>query len=170
MGPREVTQNGQTQTVRQAMGQYYSPIEEGKADIGGLHNVPYLLEQGILTGTLESHYVGYLAESLRSIRFGFGSPYGRIRSAAWNYFVEAGALTYDAADQRFLLDVDRMQAAVEDLVALLITIEGNGDQAAAQAFFDRYMPVRPELQALLDLADQTIPVEFLPIHQHPAGT
>lgn len=168
LGPRTVQVDGQEITVRQALGEYYSPIEEGKADIGGLYDLPYLLDQGILTGTLESHYVGYLAESLRSIRFGFGSAYGMIRSAAWNFFVEQGALTYDPARRRFDLDVERMTAAVEQLVQTLLTIEGKGDADGARAFLDRYMPVKPELQALLDQADQSVPVEFVPIKQPPA--
>ena len=147
LGPRTVKKDGKEITVGQALDQYYSPIEEAKADIGGLYNVPYLSEQGIITGTLASHYAGYLAESLRSIRFGFGSPYGMARSAAWNYFVERGALLYDAATNRFTLDEARMTAAVRDLTTTLLTIEGNGDTAAAAAFFDKYMPVKPELQA-----------------------
>jgi putative hemolysin len=168
LGPRTVRKDGQEITVRQALGQYYSPIEEGKADIGGLYDLPYLLDQGILTGSLESHYVGYLAESLRSIRFGFGSAYGMIRSAAWNFFVEQGALTYDPASQRFDLDAERMTAAVEQLVQVLLTIEGKGDADAAKAFLDRYMPVQSELRALLDQADKSVPVEFVPLSQAPA--
>jgi hypothetical protein len=168
LGPRTVQKDGQEITVQQALGEYYSPIEEGKADIVGLYELPYLLDEGILTGSLESHYVGYLAEALRSIRFGTGSAYGMIRSDAWNFFVEQGALTYDAASNRFGLDVERMTAAVEQLSRMLLTIEGNGDTAAAEAFLERYMSVAPELRALLDKADESVPVEFVPVKQAPA--
>ena len=164
LGPRTVKKDGEEITVRQALGQHYSPIEEGKADIGGLYNLPYLMSQGIVTGSLESHYVGYLAEALRSIRFGFGSAYGVIRSAAWNFFVERGALRFDPATDRFILDVDRMTAAVEELITTLITIEGNGDTEAAAAFFTQYMSVKPELQKLLDKASETVPIEFIPVY------
>lgn len=167
LGPRAVEKDGQQAPVTQALGQYYAPIEEGKADITGLYQVPYLLDQGILTGTLEAHYVGYLAESLRSIRFGTGSAYGVIRSAAWNYFLEHGALVYSAAAGRFEVDVERMTESIAQLVKELLTIEGNGDAAAAQAFLDCYMPVKPELQALLDQADQSFPVEFVPDRRLP---
>ncbi len=170
LGPRTVRKDGKEVTVGQALGQYYSPIEEGKADISGLYSVPYLREQGIITGTLASHYAGYLAESLRSIRFGFGSAYGMIRSAAWNYFVERGAVHYDAATSRFSLDETRMTAAVKELATTLITIEGNGDTAAAAAFFAKYMPVKPELQKLLDKAGETVPIEFVPTYTKTADT
>ncbi|MBK8050250.1 MAG: hypothetical protein IPK16_25990 [Anaerolineales bacterium] len=95
LGPRTVIKDGQEVTVRQALGEYYSPIEEGKADISGLYNVVYLREQGIDEAPLESHYAGYLSEALRSARFGPSSAYGVIRSAAWNFFVEQGALILD---------------------------------------------------------------------------
>ncbi len=164
LGPRTVNNAGKEVTVGQALDQYYSPIEEAKADIAGLYSVPYLSEQGIITGTLASHYAGYLAESLRSIRFGFGSSYGMARSAAWNYFVEREALLYDAAKSRFTLDETRMTEAVKELTTTLMTIEGNGDIAAAAAFFDKYMPVKPELQKLLDQAGETVPIEFVPTY------
>lgn len=100
---------------------------KGKADIDGLYNLPYLLDQGILTGSLESHYVGYLSEALRSIRFWTGPNYGVIRSAAWNYFVEQGALTHDPATCRFSLNVEKMTQATEKLMATLLIIEAEGD-------------------------------------------
>ncbi|MCU0487655.1 MAG: beta-Ala-His dipeptidase [Anaerolineales bacterium] len=167
LGPRTVQKDGQQVTVTQALGQFYSPIEEGKADITGLYEVPFLLDQGILTGSLESYYVGYLAESLRSIRFGMGSAYGVTRSAAWNFFLEQGALVYNAAAGRFDVDVERMTAAIEQLAQTLLTIEGNGDPAAAQAYLDRYVSVKPELLELLNLADASVPVEFMPYQQPP---
>jgi putative hemolysin len=163
LGPRTVEKNGEELTVSEALGEYYSPIEEGKADITGLYEVPYLLDEGILTGSLESHYVGYLAEALRSIRFGPGSAYGMIRSAAWSFFVERGALTFDPAAGKFSVDVGKMTPAVEELVVTLLTIEGEGDTAAAKEFLDKYAYVAPDLQALLDRANATVPVEFVPM-------
>jgi putative hemolysin len=164
LGPRMVEKNGQEMTVSQALGEYYSPIEEGKADIVGLYDLPHLLEEGILTGSLESHYIGYLAEALRSIRFGPGSAYGMIRSAAWNFFVEQGALTFDPAAGKFSVDVEKMRQAVEELTVTLLTIEGEGDSEAAKVFLDKYTYVASDLQALLDQANATVPVEFVPMY------
>ena len=167
LGPSTVKKDGKKVTVREALGERYLPIEEGKADIGGLYNIPYLLAKEILNGTLESHYVGYLAEALRSIRFGQGSAYGIIRLAAWNFFEEEGALTWDAAQARYILDVGKMTAAVKELLVTLITIEGKGDLAAADAFIAKYSVIKPELQTLLDKADATVPIEFVPVYEKP---
>ncbi len=164
LGPRTVMVDGKEVTVRQALGQHYQPIEEGKADITGLYNIRYLREHGIDNETLEAHYAGFLAEALRSIRFGPASAYGLIRSAAWNYFAEQGALTVDTTSGKFSVDVDKMSDAVESLMVKLITIEGEGDAAAAQGFLDKYSYVSPELQMLLDVANKTVPVEFVPMY------
>ena len=60
-------------TVRAALKEQASALEEGKADILGLYMVTRLLEQRELTGTtLEDHYVTFLASIFRSIRFGAG--------------------------------------------------------------------------------------------------
>jgi hypothetical protein len=164
LGPRSVVKDGQEMTVTQALGEYYSPIEEGKADIVGLYELPYVLDEALLTGSLESHYVGYLAEALRSIRFGTGSAYGTIRSAAWNYFVEQGALTFDSFISKFSIDVEKMTQAVEKLTVTLLTIEGEGDTEAAKAFLEKYTSVAPDLQALLYQANASVPVEFVPMY------
>jgi hypothetical protein len=164
LGPRNVTKDGKQSTVREALGEYYTPIEEGKADIGGLYNLPYLMDKGIVTGSLMSHYVGYLAEALRSIRFGMGSAYGVIRLAAWNFLVEKAALSPSGTNGRFLLDLDKAKAAVTELLVKLITIEGQGDQAAAGQFIKAYTTVMPELKTFLDAAETTVPLEFVPMY------
>ena len=163
LGPRTVKKGGTDMTVGEALGEYYSPIEEAKADIAGLYNVSYLLQQGIATGTLASYYAGYLAESLRSIRFGMGSAYGLERSAAWNVFVDQGALKLDASGERFVVDVDRMTAAIRGLLVQLLVIEGEGDTHAAAAYLGTYANVRPELKRLLDKTETTVPIEFVPV-------
>ena len=129
---------GQEHIVRQALGEYYSPIEEGKADIVGLYNLVYLRDRGIISENLESQYTGYLIEALRSMRFGEGSAYGLIRSASWNYLMERGALYFDPDSGRFHMDIDKMTPAIRDLAETLLTIEGNGDK-------------RPQLTSLITM-------------------
>src|SRR5262249_43117421 len=65
-------------TVRKALKDQASALEEGKADILGLYMVTRLLETGELKGaTLDDHYVTFLASILRSVRFGAGDAQGR---------------------------------------------------------------------------------------------
>ena len=166
LGPRQVVKDGRTISPREALGEYYSPIEEGKADIGGLYNLPYLIDKGLVTLPLEQHYASFMAESLRSIRFGMGSAYGVIRSAAWNVFLDEGALSFDAASQRFTMDTPKMTEAVRKLLVTLIQLEGDGDKQAAAKFISTYANIRPELQKLLDTAEHTVPLEFVPAYKN----
>ena len=106
--------------------------------------------------------MGYLSDALRSIRFGQGSAYGVIRLAAWNFFVEKGGLTYDRAGRHYDVNMARMTPAVKDLLIQLVTIEGEGDQAAAKAFIAKYSTISPQLQKLLEKADKTAPIELVP--------
>ena len=53
-------------------------MEEGKADVVGLYMVTQLFERGELTeGTIEDHYVTFLAGIFRSVRFGASSAHGQ---------------------------------------------------------------------------------------------
>ncbi len=164
LGPRASLVNGQEQTIREALGQYYSPIEEGKADIGGLYNLPYLMEQGVVAGSLEAHYVGYLAEALRSIRFGLASAYGMIRLSCWNILEDQGALRFHPEQKRFELDVAAMTSAVGTILQTLLNIEGHGDVQAAAAFVEAHARLRPNLAGLLDAAASSVPVEFVAVY------
>ncbi|MBK8050249.1 MAG: M20/M25/M40 family metallo-hydrolase [Anaerolineales bacterium] len=77
------------------------------------------------------------------------------------------------ASEKFTVDVDKMTQAVEDLTIKLITIEGNGDADAAAAFLQEYSYISPDLQAFLDKANATVPVEFVPsfsVASVPSGT
>ena len=84
-------------TVRAALKEQASALEEGKADILGLYMVTRLLEQKELTGTtLEDHYVTFLASIFRSIRFGATEAHGRANAAQLSFLEEQGAFTRDA--------------------------------------------------------------------------
>jgi hypothetical protein len=87
-----------------------------------------------------------------------------MRLATWNYLEEKGGIKLDPAQGRYVVDVDKMTAAVKELLAALITIEGTGDQAAAAAFIAKYSVIKPELRKLLDDADATVPMEFVPVY------
>ena len=59
-------------TVRDALKELDSGIEEGKADVLGLYLITRLHEQGELAGPLDDYYVTFLAGIFRSVRFGVG--------------------------------------------------------------------------------------------------
>ncbi len=148
-------------TVRAALKEWASALEEGKADILGLYMISRLLEQGELSGSLEDYYVTFMASIFRSIRFGASSAHGRANMVRFNYFADRGAFARDAAMGRYAVDMNAMGAAVTELSKLILTLQGDGDYAAVAALFEELGVIRPQLQADLErLAAAGIPVDI----------
>lgn len=150
-------------TVREALQEHASAIEEGKADILGLYMVTELREQGHLTdGTVEDNYVTFMAGIFRSVRFGASSAHGRANMVRFNFFEETGAFTRDEASGKYRVDFDKMEDAMVALSQLILTMQGDGDYAAAGALLEEKGMVGQGLQAELDrLATLGIPVDIV---------
>ena len=150
-------------TVREALREHASAIEEGKADILGLYMVTKLREQGHLTeGSIEDNYVTFMAGIFRSVRFGASSAHGQANMVRFNFFEEQGAFSYDESTGKYQVDFDRMEGAMEALSELILTMQGDGDYEAAGALLAEKGVVGPGLQAELDrLATLGIPVDIV---------
>ena len=161
LGPLEVLVNGRSTTVRQALREASSTIEEAKADISGLWALHRLIDQGVIDRSLErSIYTTFLASTFRSIRFGINAAHGRGVAIQLNTFLDAGAVTVDA-DGRFTVDHTRIRDAVEGLTRRLMTIQAHGDYDDAVRVLETLGVVRPELRRVLDrLGD--VPVDIRP--------
>jgi hypothetical protein len=150
-------------TVREALQEHASPIEEGKADILGLYMVTELFEQGeFAEGEVMDNYVTFLAGIFRSIRFGASSAHGRANMVRFNYFQEQGAFTRDEETGTYSVDMENMQQAMESLSRLILTLQGDGDYDGAGELLQEKGVIGPELQADLDrLAEADIPVDMI---------
>ncbi len=74
LGPHQAAQGI---TVRKAMQEAGSALEEAKADISGLFALQLLVDKGVLDRALErTMYVTFLASAFRSIRFGYAARRG----------------------------------------------------------------------------------------------
>jgi len=150
-------------TVRHAMKEHASALEEGKADILGLYMVQKLREKGEITeGQLKDDYVTFMAGIFRSIRFGATSAHGKANMIRFNFFEQAGAFSRDEASGTYRVNIPEFEQAVKDLSNKLLTLQGNGDYAAVDTFVAEMGNVNPGLQADLDrLADAGIPVDIV---------
>ncbi|RTE85580.1 MULTISPECIES: Zn-dependent hydrolase [Gammaproteobacteria] len=150
-------------TVRQALREYASPIEEGKADILGLYMVTQLLEEGILTeGELEDYYVTFLAGIFRSVRFGASSAHGMANMIRFNYFEQEGAFIRNEAGQ-YAVDMDNMRQAMNGLSELILRLQGDGDYQGVAELFDDMGHVSEQLSsdlARLEAAEIPVDVHF----------
>jgi len=150
-------------TVRHAMKDHASALEEGKADILGLYMVQKLREKGEITeGELMDDYVTFLAGIFRSVRFGASSAHGQANMIRFNFFQQAGAFSRDEATGTYRVNVPEFEQAVKDLSERLLTLQGNGNYEAVDAFVAEMGNVSPQLQADLDrLATANIPVDIV---------
>ena len=141
-------------TVREALRDHASAMEEGKADVVGLHMLTQLFERGELTAnSVNHHYVTFLAGIFRSIRFGASSAHGRANMVRFNYFREHGAFSRDEATGRYRVDFEKMREAVRGLSELILTLQGDGDYEGVAKLIEETGVVPPELQADLDRLD-----------------
>jgi len=156
-------------TVREALTDLASGYEEGKADILGLYMIGKLGDMGELdAGKRMDNYVTFLAGIFRSVRFGASSAHGKANMVAFNWLQREGAFSRDPATGKYRVDYARMQAAVDSLSAKILTLQGDGDYAGAQALLDEMGGIGPELQADLDRIGQAgIPVDIV-FRQGPA--
>ena len=149
-------------TVRAALKEHASALEEGKADILGLYMVQSLLEKGEITeGILEDYYVTFMAGIFRSVRFGASSAHGKANMIRFNYFATMGAFDRNE-DGLYSVNMDKMSEAVSSLSELILTLQGNGDyDGVAELVADKGI-IKPQLEAdLARLKAASIPVDIV---------
>jgi len=150
-------------TVRAALKDLASSMEEGKADILGLYMVTKLHEAGELgDADLRENYVTFLAGIFRSVRFGASDAHGRANMVRFNYFAEHGAFVRDVETGTYRVDFDRMQEAMSSLSKLLLTLQGNGDYDGVEKLTRDKGVIDARLQGDLDrLTNADIPVDIV---------
>lgn len=149
-------------TVRKALKEQYSPIEESKADILGLYLVTRLHEMGELgESDLMDNYATFMAGIFRSVRFGASSAHGKANMIRFNFFEEQGAFTKNE-EGRYRVDFEKMKQASEELTRIIIGIQGEGDYDAARKLVEGKGVIKAELQEDLDKLSQAgIPVDIV---------
>lgn len=148
-------------TVREALREHASAVEEGKADVLGLYMVRELIDRGQWEAEVMDHYVTFVASIFRSIRFGASSAHGRANLVRFNFFREQGAIT-QTEEGRWRVSPARMRAATDSLSERILTLQGDGDYPAVDAFLTEYGQVTPALEDALDRVNAAgIPVDVV---------
>jgi hypothetical protein len=162
LGPQTITVDGKATTVRKAMKELGSAMEEAKADISGLFALQHLIDRGVLGREMERPmYVTFLAGAFRSVRFGIHESHGKGIALQFNYLMDEGAIRYNEADGSFAVEFDRIREATRKLTAEIMTIQARGDYDAARALLDRYVVIRPSMQRSLDKLS-SVPIDIAP--------
>jgi hypothetical protein len=163
LGPGTITVQGEETTVNKTLKELYSTIEECKADVLGVLNVQYLIDNGVFPKSLENTlYASNVGGMFRSIRFGLERAHGGGVAIQLNYYMDSGAVTVDGKG-RFHVNDKKMKEAVRALAAELLMIQARGDYEGAQKLIEKYRIIRPEVQKALDRLTQ-VPVDIRPIY------
>ncbi len=150
-------------TVREALRETASAIEEGKADILGLYIVSRLSEMDELEDNdLMNNYLTFLAGIFRSVRFGAASAHGKANMIRFNYFLEQEAFTHNPETGRYRVNFEKMKAAMTQLSREILVIQGDGDYEKAKNLLQSMGVIGPQLQSDLDRINQAgIPVDIV---------
>ena len=163
LGPGRIVKDGKATTVNRELKDRYSTIEECKADVLGIYNMQFLVDQGVLPRSLqESMYASYLGGMFRSIRFGINEAHGGGVAIQLNYCLDRGGFRV-GEDGRFSVDESVIRDAVRELAHDLLLIEAKGDYDAAGKFIERYRYLRPEVEKALERV-KDVPVDIRPVY------
>ncbi|MEQ8240102.1 MAG: Zn-dependent hydrolase [Cyclobacteriaceae bacterium] len=148
-------------TVRDALLEHGSALEEGKADVLGLYMITQLHAKGEIEGSLEEHYTTFMSSIFRSVRFGAASSHGKANMIRFNFFEEKEAFTR-TEEGKYKVNFEKMKAASNDLSALILKLQGDGDYKGVDALVKEKGKIGTQLQADLDrLSEMNIPVDVV---------
>lgn len=170
LGPHEVKAGElKGKTVREALQQSYSAIEEAKADISGLFALQSMMELGSVPRTLERPlYVTFLVGAFRTLRFGLSEAHARGQALILDSLLERGAVAAKP-DGTFTVNLQKMREAISALTAELMTLQAEGQGAKASQRLEWVTAeLRPEVRAALARL-KDIPADIAPRYTTAEG-
>lgn len=137
-------------SIRKALQERFSAIEELKADILSMYNHKHLLDLKLIDqDEMKRTIATYIPGLYRSIRFGAEEAHGKANVIQLNFLMDKGAiklndngkLTYDPA-----IFMDK----VAELAGLVLTIEAEGNYDAAGKLLDDYGHVSESTKKIIE--------------------
>ena len=168
LGPAWARKDGKSVDIRQAIGPAFSALEEAKADATGMSGLVWLVGSGAVPREmLPQAYASYVAELFRTVRFGTGEAHSRAEMMEFNYLSEQSAIRREPSG-KYAIEAAKMPAAFASLSKTLLEFEARGDRAGAEAWFQKYETMPPDLAAALK-AVADVPVDLDPQIPFPEG-
>jgi len=152
---------GNSKTIREALGVHYSALEECKADVLGLYMVTELFDKKELGGQLDDYYVTFVASVFRSVRFGASSAHGKANMITFNTLLERGAIKY-SNNGYYTVNVGAMRSVIAVLAGALLQVQGDGNPAKAADMLSSLGVIQEGLSAdLKRIEAASIPVDLV---------
>ena len=160
LGVKE-TVNGKG-AVADALGNEALAVEKAKSNVLGTylcakeadaHHISALIQKEDVLAT-------FVANTIRSTRFGASDPTGVANIAVYNYLVETGAITRKASGH-YDIDYGKTWTALEAAGAEILRIQALGDIDAARSLAAKYGTVTPGIRSdIVALELEKIPVDI----------
>ena len=160
LGVKE-TVNGRG-TVADALSTEALTFEKAKSNVLGTylcakevadHQIDALIQKEDVLAT-------FIANVIRSCRFGDADATGRANLMVYNYLLEKGAISLKESG-RYAIDYAKTESAIESLGAQILKIQATGDLEAAKAFTAYYSVVSTSLKSdIVLLEKERIPVDI----------
>lgn len=143
---REYVYGIDTLTVRKALKERYSPIEECKADILSMYNHFYLYNIKVYDKEyIRKAMATYIAGLYRSIRFGAESAHGLANLIQLNFLREKGAII-KTKNGKYIPNEQVFFNAVKELATLILETEITGNYDKAGEILFKYARMTEEIQ------------------------
>ncbi len=114
-------------------------MEEMKADLVSLFVAEALHKQGYYTDAqLRSVYAGGILRVLQNNRPRRDQPYNTMQLMQWNFFLENGLLTFDAATKKLHINFEKYHEVVGKMLEKTLAVQYAGDKAASDQYIDQY--------------------------------
>ncbi len=149
-------------TVREALKEHASALEEGKADVLGIYMITKLHDKGELKNVdLMDYYVTFLASIFRSVRFGASSAHGKANMVRFNYFKDLGAFSQDE-DGMYRVNMEKFREAIDALSNDILVLQGEGDYEGTGKLLEERGQIDAGLESSLQkLTEKNIPVDII---------
>jgi hypothetical protein len=136
LGP-DLTNSGQE--LDAALGPDAALLEEMKADLVSLFVAKELRRRDYYTADqLRALYASGVSRMLQNNKPRREQPYNMMQLMQMNWFLDRGALKWDAGGAKLTIDYERYHETVRDLLKQVLALQESGDRAAATGFIDRW--------------------------------
>jgi hypothetical protein len=147
LGPDLDTQG---RTLGEALEEDSQILEELKADLVSLFLAPALVDRGYYSTAQErAVYASGIRRVLLKTRPERTETYQTMELMQMNYFLKHGLLAFDAGSGKLKIRYDAYHDVVKSMLGEVLSLQHNGDKAAADAFIDSYRSWDDKLQGAL---------------------
>ena len=129
-----------------ALEQASAPLEEMKADLVSLYVAPALLKMGYYTeADMKSLYASGVRRVLQKNKPDRSQPYQTMQLMQWNFFMEKGALSFDAKSGKLIVHQEKFHDAATAMLREVLDVQAVGDANAAEAYITKWTTWRDDL-------------------------